>query len=195
MVSWWFVEPIWMEEFAAGIMSISELKVDIDILPPLARLGRKTILTLTFILSQLRQNITAMQLLTIGELSKKTGTTSVAIRHYERFGLICNVIRKSSGYRLYPEETISHIRFLKNSQSVGLSLEEIRELIHVQAQSGTTSEQVKTLIQDKLKILQAKEETIKAMIKALQQLEAACDGKRPLSQCPILESLYASNKD
>src|SRR5260364_337810 len=141
MVSWLFVEPIWMEEFAAGIMSISELKVDIDILPPLARLGRKTILTLTLILSQLRQNITAMQLLTIGELSKKTGTTSVAIRHYERFGLICNDIRKSSGYRLYHEETI------------------------------------------------------KAMIKTLQQLEASCDGKRPLSQCPILESLYASNKD
>ncbi|CCD28798.1 Transcriptional activator/repressor,heavy-metal dependent, MerR family [Candidatus Glomeribacter gigasporarum BEG34] len=136
-----------------------------------------------------------MQLLTIGELSKKTGTTSVAIRHYERFGLICNVIRKSSGYRLYPEETISHIRFIKNSQSVGLSLEEIRELIHLQAQSGTTSQQVKTLIQHKLKILQAKEETIKAMIKTLQQLEASCDGKRPLSQCPILESLYASNKD
>src|SRR5260363_418722 len=66
---------------------------------------------------------------------QKTGTTSVAIRHYERFGLICNVIRKSSGYRLYPEETISHIRFIKNSQSVGLSLEEIRELIHLQAQS------------------------------------------------------------
>src|SRR5260363_82763 len=48
---------------------------------------------------------------------------------------------------LYPEETISHIRFIKNSQSVGLSLEEIRELIHLQAQSGTTSQQVKTLIQ------------------------------------------------
>src|SRR5260364_199043 len=53
---------------------------------------------------------------------------------HEPVGLICNVIRKSSGYRLYPEETISHIRFIKNSQSVGLSLEEIRELIHLQAQ-------------------------------------------------------------
>ncbi len=157
-------------------------------------LGKDTDNNLNVKIKSINVEYNVMQSLTIGELSKKTGTTSVAIRHYERCGLIRNVIRKPSGYRLYPEAAIRQIHFIKNSQSVGFSLEEIKELIDLQEQSGTTSQQIKVLIRDKLNVLQEKEKTVRTMVKILKQLEASCDGKRPLSQCPILESLHAPKR-
>jgi MerR family mercuric resistance operon transcriptional regulator len=49
------------------------------------------------------------------------------IRYYERMGLIARP-RTVSGYRVYPEETLRRLRFIRNAQKLGFSLKEITEL-------------------------------------------------------------------
>ena len=62
---------------------------------------------------------------TIGELAARTGMTPDALRYYERLRVIAPLRRTASGYRVYSDETIERVRFIKQH---GLTLAEIREL-------------------------------------------------------------------
>jgi MerR family redox-sensitive transcriptional activator SoxR len=64
--------------------------------------------------------------LTIGELSRRTGVATSALRYYEREGLI-DAERADSGHRRYPQATIRRVSFIKIAQEVGLTLQEIAD--------------------------------------------------------------------
>lgn len=64
--------------------------------------------------------------LTIGELSKRTGVATSALRFYEDQGLI-DADRAESGHRRYAQATIRRVSFIKIAQEVGLSLQEIAD--------------------------------------------------------------------
>jgi MerR family redox-sensitive transcriptional activator SoxR len=62
--------------------------------------------------------------LTIGEISRRSGVASSALRFYEERGLISSV-RAGSGHRRYPRSVLRRIAFIVFAQRVGLTLEEI----------------------------------------------------------------------
>ena len=62
--------------------------------------------------------------LTIGEISRRSGVASSALRFYEERGLISSV-RAGSGHRRYPRSVLRRIAFIVFAQRVGLALEEI----------------------------------------------------------------------
>jgi MerR family transcriptional regulator, redox-sensitive transcriptional activator SoxR len=63
-------------------------------------------------------------LLTIGEVSKRSGVAASALRFYEERGLIASE-RAGSGHRRYPRPVLRRIAFIVFAQRVGLTLEEI----------------------------------------------------------------------
>jgi MerR family transcriptional regulator, redox-sensitive transcriptional activator SoxR len=63
--------------------------------------------------------------LTIGEVAKRSGVATSALRFYESAGLI-HALRTESGHRRYPREVIRRVAFIVFAQKVGLSLEEVR---------------------------------------------------------------------
>ena len=65
----------------------------------------------------------------IGGLSKKTGVPTKTIRYYEAFGLLSKAKRTESRYRLYTQEDVEKLKFIKKAQSFGLKLSEIRSII------------------------------------------------------------------
>ncbi len=66
--------------------------------------------------------------LTIGELSRRTGVATSALRFYEEQGLIHSA-RTSGGQRRYHREVIRRVSFIRIAQQVGLSLAEIADVI------------------------------------------------------------------
>ena len=64
------------------------------------------------------------ELLTIGEVSRRSGVASSALRYYEDRGLISSE-RAGSGHRRYPRSVLRRIAFIVFAQRIGLSLEEI----------------------------------------------------------------------
>jgi MerR family redox-sensitive transcriptional activator SoxR len=66
------------------------------------------------------------ELLTIGEVSRRSGVASSALRFYEERGLISSE-RSGSGHRRYPRSVLRRIAFIVFAQRVGLTLEEIGE--------------------------------------------------------------------
>jgi len=63
-------------------------------------------------------------LLTIGEVSRRSGVAASALRFYEQRGLITSV-RAGSGHRRYPRPVLRRIAFIVFAQRIGLSLDEI----------------------------------------------------------------------
>ena len=65
----------------------------------------------------------------IGELAGRIGVTTKTIRFYEAIGLLPEPARTASGYRDYRDSDAERLTFIKTAQSLGLSLDEIREII------------------------------------------------------------------
>src|SRR5438309_1050933 len=63
-------------------------------------------------------------LLTIGEVARRSGVASSALRFYEQRGLISSE-RSGSGHRRYPRPVLRRVAFIVFAQRIGLTLEEI----------------------------------------------------------------------
>ncbi len=65
----------------------------------------------------------------IGELAERLGVTTKSIRFYESIGILPEPVRTPSGYRDYAEADAERLTFIKTAQRLGLSLDEIGEII------------------------------------------------------------------
>jgi DNA-binding transcriptional MerR regulator len=72
-----------------------------------------------------------MPQLTVSKLAEQVGTSADTVRYYERIGLLPETDRSPSGYRLYGDEAVERLRFIKRAQRFGLRLEAIAELLDV----------------------------------------------------------------
>ena len=75
-----------------------------------------------------------MSQLTVSNLAEEAGTSPDTVRYYERIGLLPETERSPSGYRLYGDEAVERLRFIKRAQRFGLRLEAIAELLDVRRQ-------------------------------------------------------------
>jgi len=71
--------------------------------------------------------------LKIGDVARITGLSIKTIRYYERRGLLEQPPRTEGGYRLYGPEEVARLRFVQRAKLLGLTLEEIRELVALAA--------------------------------------------------------------
>src|SRR5256885_12029790 len=84
-----------------------------------------------------------MEILSIGQVARRAGVGVETVRFYEREGLLEEPPRRASGYRQYPEQVVTRIRFIKRAQRLGFSLREIMELLALRVDGQHSSEEVK----------------------------------------------------
>jgi len=128
-----------------------------------------------------------MKGLTIGRTASGAGVSPDTIRYYERLGLLPEAERSESGYRLFPEETVRTLRFIKRAQGLGFSLDEIRELLGFRAE-GTGCREVRRAARGKVGVIEKKIADLTALREALMQLIRACEEGNG-GPCPILAAL------
>jgi MerR family transcriptional regulator, copper efflux regulator len=68
-------------------------------------------------------------LMTIGEISRRSGFSIRTLRFYERRGVLPATARRPSGYRLYGDVELRRLDFIRQAKALGLTLEAIRELV------------------------------------------------------------------
>jgi MerR family copper efflux transcriptional regulator len=91
--------------------------------------------------------------LLIGELSRRTGVSSPTIRYYEQIGLLTRPHRSTSGYRRYSEATIDELRFIRKAQTLGFSLDEIRQILTLSRSGSAPCDRVLSLAREHLAAL------------------------------------------
>ncbi len=132
--------------------------------------------------------------LTIGQLAKEVGVNIQTLRYYERLKLLTPATRKASGYRLYSDEGLKRLRFIKNAQGLGFTLHEIAELLSLRVSSTARCGDVQRKAQAKLKQVEAKVRDLRALGRALRGLIHACQAGQPTDRCPILKSMEENTK-
>jgi DNA-binding transcriptional MerR regulator len=74
----------------------------------------------------------------ISEVCARLGVSTRTVRYYEELGLLPGVRRKAGARRVYGEDELQRLRFITRLKTLGLSLEEVRELNAVHALEGST---------------------------------------------------------
>src|SRR5688572_20277784 len=124
----------------------------------------------------------------IGELAVATETNVQTLRFYEKRGLLGKSKRLLSGYRDFSPEAVRVVRYIKQSQELGFTLSEIKELLILREKVTGNSAEVRALAQGKLENVESKIEKLKQIQGELKHLLKTCEcGDK--ARCPALESL------
>lgn len=126
----------------------------------------------------------------IGQAARRSGLSAKMIRYYESIGLLKPALRSDSGYRLYQQEDLHSLAFIKRSRDLGFSLEEVARLLTLWQDRQRASADVKALASQHIDDLNRRIEELVSLRDTLSELVAHCQGDdRP--DCPILKDLAA----
>jgi Hg(II)-responsive transcriptional regulator len=123
---------------------------------------------------------------TIGRLARAAEVGVETIRYYQRRHLLA-VPHSGTGVRRYHPAMIDRIRFIKRSQSLGFTLEEIRELMRLE-QGGSRSA-VRKVAGERLASIREKIVTLERMERVLSELLCECEHTTTAAPCPIIAAL------
>lgn len=124
--------------------------------------------------------------LTIGKLARAAQVGVETVRYYQQRELLPVPVARGA-FRYYPVSAVDRIRFIKRSQELGFTLDEIAELLRLQ--DGTDRAQLRELASAKAEQIAQKLADLQGMHSVLVHLIDACartDGSHP---CPIIETL------
>ncbi|WP_105169515.1 MerR family DNA-binding protein [Pseudoalteromonas sp. T1lg23B] len=127
-------------------------------------------------------------LVTISKASNITDISAKMIRHYESIGIITKAHRSNSGYRLYNEDQLKQLSFIKQCRSLGFAISQIESLMRLWKNPNRSSLDVKALADQHLQEIREKITELGKMEKVLSTLSANCNGDHA-SDCAILEGL------
>ncbi len=127
---------------------------------------------------------TALQ---IGEIANRSGVSVDTVRYYERLKILPTAPRTHSGYRMFSSSAIEQIRFIKQAQELGFSLDEIKSLL---ATGGAEEcERVRDLLQIKLADIDEQIKKMKSFRKTLANHLCVCNAelrkKGAEAKCPV----------
>jgi MerR family mercuric resistance operon transcriptional regulator len=125
-----------------------------------------------------------MSSLTIGKLAAAGGVGVETVRFYQRRGLLAQPTRES-GIRRYGRDDLRRLRFIKQAQAAGFTLEEIKELLMLD--TGEDRSRARSLAARRIEALDAKIAELKTARNSLQRLATQC-GEGSEGPCPILSS-------
>ncbi|EOU9563036.1 Zn(2+)-responsive transcriptional regulator [Cronobacter dublinensis] len=127
----------------------------------------------------------------IGELARLAGVIPDTVRYYEKQQMMDHEIRTEGGFRLYTENDLRRLRFIRHARQLGFTLESIRELLSIRIDpEHHTCQESKSIVQARLQEVDSRIQELQNMRDSLQKLNDACCGTAHSSvYCSILETL------
>ncbi|MBD1904957.1 heavy metal-responsive transcriptional regulator [Funiculus sociatus GB2-A5] len=131
--------------------------------------------------------------LKIGEVADRSGLSVKTIRYYEDIGLLSPVVKRTeSGYRLFSSEIINRLAFIKRSQSLGLSLGEIQEILTVHDEGELPCGALKQHLLSKVDAIASQIESLEILKAELQGLLSGWQDRPPAHRidqtiCPNIQ--------
>jgi MerR family transcriptional regulator, Zn(II)-responsive regulator of zntA len=130
----------------------------------------------------------------ISQVAEKAGITPDAIRYYERLGVLPRPPRTVGGLRTYGEDVFPRVRFIQQAQALGLTLNDVKELVVNEGRSGRQPcRRVRDLLKTRLADVDCRireMHTFRRMLRThLHECERALEQDTPV--CPVMIELGA----
>ncbi len=124
----------------------------------------------------------------IGGVAKKIGLTPDAIRFYERNALLPRPSRTPGGFRQYADTDLETLRFIRQTQGLGFTLKEVRELLALRGSRLQPCAPVCLRLQKKLRQARRKLRDLQTLQHQLQSALRTCikELHRKNPRCPLL---------
>jgi len=103
----------------------------------------------------------------IGELARAAGVSEDTLRYYERLGLLPRAQRSHGGYRLFDRSAADRIAFIRKARVLGLTLEEVREVLRIAADGTAPCEHVRAALSTRLREIDTSIEELQSLRRTL----------------------------
>ena len=127
-------------------------------------------------------------MLTIGLVARRVGVRPLVIRYYEAEGILRPAARQANGYRIYSNDAVKLLLFVRRAQALGITLKEIKPLLNLATDGQQPCQHVKQLARDHLREINEKIRelhTLRTELRALLRRKAGRPHKNQV--CPIIE--------
>lgn len=127
-------------------------------------------------------------MLSIGELSRRTGVKIPTIRYYEQMGLVEPPERSAGNQRRYSRNELQRLSFIKHARDLGLSIETIRELVELSKHPEKPCSEAHTIAATHLTAIQDRIARLKRLEGELKRIATLCD-KGHVGECHVIQAL------
>jgi len=110
-------------------------------------------------------------MLFIGKLAKQIGINTKTIRYYEDINLLPKPKRGINNYRIYTDDTLNRLKFIKKAQSLGFTLKEIKEVLNISDSGLDPCEHIGDMLKTKMVTLETKLKELKNLQTKVKKLE------------------------
>lgn len=124
--------------------------------------------------------------LTIGRLAEAAAVPTSTVRYYERAGLLRPSCRSASNYRLYSDEDLYRLRFIRAAQASGFTLGDISQLLR-----PSPCRQVQQLIEDRVAQVDARMRELRHVRRVLVRSHEQCRRHERSGRCKVVDELSA----
>lgn len=135
-----------------------------------------------------RLNVKSEPVLTIGRLSRETGTKVQTIRYYEQIGLMRAAERSTGGQRRYTTGDLARLAFVRHARELGFPLDAIRELLDLSDNPNRPCEEADAIARRQLDRVERRIRRLEALRSELARMIEECSGGR-VSDCRVIEVL------
>lgn len=125
----------------------------------------------------------------IGELSKRTGCSIQTIRYYEKERLLPPAQRSEGNFRLYDQQALQHVLFIKRCRNLDISLNEIKILIQLKVSPHQQCENINQIFDDHIQQVEFKIKELNQLKIQLEDLRHSCKDKQIVENCGIIQKL------
>lgn len=131
--------------------------------------------------------------MTRGVIAARTGVNIETVRYYERIGLLPAPPRSEGGHRIYDEDMLRRLNFIRRSRELGFTLNEVRGLLLLVDGGDYTCGEVEQLTVAHLEEVRRKLADLKRLERVLREMVAGCQGGE-VPECPIIEALFRERR-
>lgn len=126
---------------------------------------------------------------TISQLAEIVGVPTTTVRYYERVGLLKPEDRSAGNYRLYSDESLRRLKFIRAAQAVGFVLDDVKELLGRADQEPPPCRDVQALIEQRLADIDEKLKDLRHVQRVLKSSLAKCRETEQAGCCHVIETL------
>jgi MerR family mercuric resistance operon transcriptional regulator len=130
-----------------------------------------------------------MLVMTIGELARRAGVGVETVRFYQRSGLLGEPAKRPGSRRLYTDEHLNVLRFIRRCKGLGFSMKDIAPLLALRRSPSRRCSRLHEMVEQAMHVLDAKKRMIEMRRAALSRMLEACVNEGNLSDCILLAAL------
>lgn len=131
---------------------------------------------------------------TISQVAKAAALPTTTVRYYERVGLVEPQDRSAGNYRLYSEESLRKLKFIRAAQAIGFTLDDVKALLSTPNSTASSCREVQSLIEDRLVEVGRRLKDLRHVQRILNSSLAKCKKTEHADCCHIIETLRETAK-